>query len=213
LVPITFPPGPTIGDSYDAPNGVTYTWDGVVWAAQDGGLTDAPNDGRAYARRNAAWTPTARAALFIYEEQITLVGDDTLSTTTPRYIVTVPQSALPDVAVQFVITGQGIGTMFASNYGLGAIGAVPGSAGFGAFIEDGFNSGNWVSLGSLGMAAMNVADDVIVKGGQSPRIFRYDPASGNGIRIGFGMTGGTNAGGWGPVIFWFGVEGQILGFA
>lgn len=37
MAPLVFPPSPTVGDTFDAPNGVTYTWDGVVWIASGGG--------------------------------------------------------------------------------------------------------------------------------------------------------------------------------
>jgi hypothetical protein len=37
LIPIVFPPNPSVGDTFDAPNGITYTWDGTVWTSTGGG--------------------------------------------------------------------------------------------------------------------------------------------------------------------------------
>jgi hypothetical protein len=175
-----------------------------------GSMVDAPADGRVYTRVSGRWAPAALGAVFTFMGPITVIGDDQINAATPRYILTVPQASLPDVAIVWCCTGGGVGTMFMTNAGAGPIGAVPGSMGWGYFIEDGFNSGNWISLGSPGsLNNLNVADPVLVKGGTSPRLLSYDPATGNGIRIGFGMTGGTNAG-FNSVTFFIGIEGQIL---
>jgi hypothetical protein len=40
-IPLVFPPNPDPGDRYDAPNGVTYVFDGVKWVATGGGAADA----------------------------------------------------------------------------------------------------------------------------------------------------------------------------
>jgi hypothetical protein len=37
MIPIVFPPNPAVGDTFDAPNGITYTWDGVVWVSTGAG--------------------------------------------------------------------------------------------------------------------------------------------------------------------------------
>jgi hypothetical protein len=37
MAPIIFPPNPTDGQEFDAPNGTTYRWDGTVWMAVGGG--------------------------------------------------------------------------------------------------------------------------------------------------------------------------------
>lgn len=88
MVPVVFPPNPTIGDVFDAPNGVSYEWDGVVWMVVGGGATgnyifriglaqtgdfvdvtpatdieiggilEAPQDNASYVRRNADWVPS-----------------------------------------------------------------------------------------------------------------------------------------------------------
>jgi len=34
LVPVTFPPNPTVGEEYLAQNNIVYRWDGVVWVAR-----------------------------------------------------------------------------------------------------------------------------------------------------------------------------------
>jgi len=34
---LSFPPNPSIGDTYQAPNGYTYTWDGTKWYVSSGG--------------------------------------------------------------------------------------------------------------------------------------------------------------------------------
>jgi hypothetical protein len=40
-VRLDFPPNPTDGDEYAAPNGVTYAWDGAVWVVAGAGAADA----------------------------------------------------------------------------------------------------------------------------------------------------------------------------
>jgi hypothetical protein len=176
-----------------------------------GSMVDAPADGRVYTRASGRWAPAALGAVFTHLAPITLLGDDTVNAAAPRYMVTVPQTALPDIAIVYAVSGGGIGTMFTSNVGAGPIGAVPGSMGWGFFIEEVFNSGNWIPCGSPGsLALLNVAEPTLVKSaGGTNRLLSYDPASGNGIRIGFGMTGGTNAG-FPPVSLFIGIEGQIL---
>jgi hypothetical protein len=176
-----------------------------------GGMTDAPADGRVYTRASGRWAPAALGAVFTHLAPITLLGDDTVNAAVPRYIVTVPRTALPDIAVVYSVSGGGIGTMFMSNVGAGPIGAVPGSMGWGFFLEEVFNSGNWIPAGAPGsLALLNVAEPTLVKAaGGTNRLLSYDPVNGNGIRIGFGMTGGTNAG-FPPVSLFIGIEGQIL---
>ncbi len=53
---IDFPTSPTVGQQFTS-GGITWTWDGVKWTAATGGggMTDAPNDGTAYARKSQAW--------------------------------------------------------------------------------------------------------------------------------------------------------------
>jgi len=36
---LSFPPNPSIGDTYQAPNGFTYTWDGTKWYVSSGGTS------------------------------------------------------------------------------------------------------------------------------------------------------------------------------
>jgi hypothetical protein len=36
---LSFPPNPQIGDTYQAPNGFTYTWDGTKWYVSSGGTS------------------------------------------------------------------------------------------------------------------------------------------------------------------------------
>jgi hypothetical protein len=48
MIPIVFPPNPTVGDTFDAPNGITYTWDGVVWVSTGSGGGVPPITGLQY---------------------------------------------------------------------------------------------------------------------------------------------------------------------
>lgn len=54
---IDFPASPTVGQTFVAPNGVTYRWDGVTWTSLGyaQGIPDAPSDGKTYGRKNASW--------------------------------------------------------------------------------------------------------------------------------------------------------------
>ena len=145
---------------------------------------------------------------FAFTQQITLLGNDVSNATTPAYIVSVPQANLPTVPCNWCATG-GNGSFFVSNFGLGAT-PVPGNINWYTFIEDGFMSNNWVIGDWATISRLNNANNMIVEMGGPNQIFSYDPATSGGIRFGFGMGGGTNGGGWGPLPIMFGMEARIL---
>jgi hypothetical protein len=171
------------------------------------GIGDAPADGRTYVRRDQAWVHTP-GDYFTFAEQITLLGNEVSNTAAPAYMITVPPANLPLVPMSWTTSG-GIGNFFVSNFGLGAR-PIPGNINWAAFIEDGWMSNNWAFTSSITMSTLNVAPDTLTSAGSSNRIFTYDPGTDGGIRIGWGMIGGTNGGGWGPIAVWLGLSGQIL---
>jgi hypothetical protein len=59
-----FPNSPINGAEYTPPGGPTYVYVAPVWKVKAGGVTEAPSDGLAYARRNTTWQAfSAKVAL------------------------------------------------------------------------------------------------------------------------------------------------------
>ena len=70
-----FPSNPVLNQNVNGPNSSIYTWDGVKWVVLSGhgggggsggggGVSEAPQDGGYYLRRNAAWTEVADAGTY-----------------------------------------------------------------------------------------------------------------------------------------------------
>jgi hypothetical protein len=185
-------------------------------SALENGLPPGGEIGQILTKRSATnfdafWTP-ARSDIFTWSTRLTVLGDDLINPVAPRYIFTIPRDQLPNIPFAWIVSGNGIGTFFAHNIGLGAVGpSYPSSAGMGPFVEVGFNTNVWISCGGLPWSTLNVPDEVVVKGGSTNRVFHYNPVTDGGIRIGYGMYGGTSQPDPFPsATINFGIEGQIL---
>jgi hypothetical protein len=182
-----------------------------------GGIEEAPLDGRPYSRQSGTWTRSTAASQFLYGEYITLPGNELVNANSPSIVIAVPPSSLPDQPCQW-LAGGGLGAILVSNVGLPLpIATLPAGPTFNGFVEIGFDSGNWINMGSsLNISQLNNANyETIIRStvtatAVTGRIFYYDPAvDTNGIRVGIGVGSGTNPG-YPPTSIWFGIEGQIV---
>ena len=72
---IDFPAAPTIGQKFKAA-GISYTFDGNGWLGTPGTMTDAPANGRYYARKDVAWAEMNLDALGIPGHDQIDIGTD-----------------------------------------------------------------------------------------------------------------------------------------
>ena len=71
MAAIDMPPNPTIGQTFDAQNGITYSWDGVAWTSIGGGGGGGASisvgvDPPSAPKEGALWFDTENGILYVW---------------------------------------------------------------------------------------------------------------------------------------------------